>query len=426
MRLPDVLKDLAAQEEAIKAFQAKGIPNLTPEEGRAFDEVCDKAERLLADVARMERANKLAGASAPTEPRRAPVEVHDNREDAPFRDIGDFCAAVINSELTRSTDPRLIQLRAASGMSEGVPSDGGYLVQKDMATAIRDRVYGVGRILARCNSTPISPNANGLKLPVVDETSRAEGSQYGGVTCYWGAEASDITASKPKFSTVDLELKKVFAATYLTDELLRDTTALNAWLLRRVPEVMRWKVENSVFRGDGAGKPLGIFNSPAIVSVAKETEQAADTIVYRNVTKMYSRLWPNSIPNARWYINSDCYPQLFELSVVVGTGGAPIWAPPSGQSPYGSLLGIPVEPVEYCSTVGDTGDIVLADFSQYELIDKGGIQNAVSIHVQFLTDEQVLRWTYRVDGQPGWKSALTPASGSANTLSPFVKLDERA
>jgi len=67
---------------------------------------------------------------------------------------------------------------------------------------------------------------------------------------------------------------------------------------------------------------------------------------------------------------------------------------------------------------------MLLDLSQYALIEKGGIQAASSIHVAFLTDEQVFRFVYRVDGQSLWNAPLTPFQ-SANTLSPFVVLDAR-
>jgi len=47
------------------------------------------------------------------------------------------------------------------------------------------------------------------------------------------------------------------------------------------------------------------------------------------------------------------------------------------------------------------------------------------MHVRFLYDEQVFKFTTRVDGRPLWHSSLTPFKGSA-TQSPFVFLDTRA
>ena len=109
-----------------------------------------------------------------------------------------------------------------------------------------------------------------------------------------------------------------------------------------------------------------------------------------------------------------------------GTGGVPAYLPPGGLSdtPYARLKGRPVIPVEYCATLGTVGDIILADLSEYRLID-AAMQNASSMHVAFTTNEMAFRVTYECDGQSRWKSALTPFKGS-NTLSPFVALATRA
>ena len=111
----------------------------------------------------------------------------------------------------------------------------------------------------------------------------------------------------------------------------------------------------------------------------------------------------------------------------VGTGGMPVYLPANGISgaPFGTLLGRPIVPIEYCATLGTVGDVILADLSQYVMIEKGGLQAETSIHVQFLTDETAYRFVYRVDGQPAWKDALTPFKGNS-TLSPFVALATRA
>jgi HK97 family phage major capsid protein len=81
-------------------------------------------------------------------------------------------------------------------------------------------------------------------------------------------------------------------------------------------------------------------------------------------------------------------------------------------------------PIEFCSTIGDLYDIVLGDFSQYLLIEKGGVEEAESIHVRFLYDESCYRFIARNNGQPMHDSPITPLNGS-NTLSPFVALAER-
>jgi HK97 family phage major capsid protein len=91
-----------------------------------------------------------------------------------------------------------------------------------------------------------------------------------------------------------------------------------------------------------------------------------------------------------------------------------------------TLKNRPIVPLEQCQAVGTTGDVILADFSQYLVIDKGGMgmQTASSIHVKFVYDEMTYRFTYRVDGQPLWHSTLT-AANSGTTRSPFVGLGTR-
>ena len=128
-----------------------------------------------------------------------------------------------------------------------------------------------------------------------------------------------------------------------------------------------------------------------------------------------------------WLVNQDVTPQLHQLNLPVGTGGALVYMPPGGlsQSPYGTLYGRPVLESEYCSTLGTVGDIILFSPSQYQMIDKGGVQSAMSIHVRFIYDEQVFRFVYRIDGKPLWHQPLTPYQGT-NTQSPFVTLATRA
>jgi len=133
------------------------------------------------------------------------------------------------------------------------------------------------------------------------------------------------------------------------------------------------------------------------------------------------------LSGAEWFINQDCWPQLFKLQHTVGTGGVPVFLPAGGISgaPFGTLLGRPIRPIEQCATVGSVGDIIFGNFSQYKTIDKGGIQSARSMHVEFLTDQEVFRFILRVDGKPKRKSALTPFKGTP-TISPFITLAVRA
>lgn len=349
-------------------------------------------------------------------------------QDFRFRSFGEQLQAIARSALALRSggqpDPRLV--RAPTGASEVDASGGGFLAQVDFQQAIFMLAHDMGEILSRVNKIPISAGANGLKINAVDETSRATGSRWGGVQSYWVGEGTTVMPTKPKFRRVEFDLKKLFSIAYMTDELLQDSTALTAILGQAFAEEIMFMTEDAIFEGTGAGQPLGLLNSPALVQVAKQTGQAAATIVKENVDGAWARLWARSRKNSVWLINQDCLPQLMSMAQVVGTGGAPVYLPPGGYvgAPYSTLLGRPVIETEYNAALGAVGDIALVDLSQYTLVDKGGVQAATSMHIAFLTDEMVFRITYRTDGQPMWKSPITPFKGS-NTRSPFIALAAR-
>jgi HK97 family phage major capsid protein len=344
-----------------------------------------------------------------------------------FRSFGEQLQAVQQFAVTRGAncDSRLV--RAPTGAGEFDPTGGGFLVQTDFQTSVFVLAHAMGDLLTKVNKIPISANSNSLKINAVDETSRATGSRWGGVQTYWVDEGTNsATPTRPKFRKVDFNLHKLMSFFYMTDEILQDAEALTALASQAFSEEIMFMTEDAIFEGSGAGLPLGFMNSPALITVAKKTGQQAGTIVKENIDDMWTRLWSRSRQNAVWLINQDCEAQLNQLNQAVGTGGQMVFLPPGGLSaaPYATLYGRPVIATEYSSALGTPGDIALVDLSQYTLIDKGGVQAATSMHVAFLTDEQVFRITYRVDGKPMWSVPLTRFKGGTSN-SPFVTLAQR-
>lgn len=375
-------------------------------------------EKTMKGAVKMEELDiqKIVQATVEEMQKREPavktesVVVTKDEADQPFESNGHFLLAVKNATLYPHTaDARLKSLKA-SGLSEGNNGDGGYLVPKQTAGGIVQRMYNIGKVLERISKDSIA--SNNMTYNVVDESSRAS-TRHGGVLGYWVAEAADITGSKPKFRQVDLKLKKVAAVAYATDELLSDTNALESWINREVPNELRFKVEDAIINGDGVGKPLGIMNSPCLVSV---TRVDGNKVQVEDVLKMWARRWAGR-DDYVWMINQDVFPQILQLNntyqnlfMPQGYAGAPV----------NTLLGKPIIETEYNQSLGTTGDVILASLSQYQAIDKA-LQAASSIHVEFLSTETTFRFVYRFDGSPLWSSALTPFKGS-NTQSPFVAL----
>jgi len=420
-----IVKQLGDMRSLIESENRK--PN--EEERKQANSWLSEIDELEANITLEKRTQGMLSRTKKSakEPDITPVSAIEQEKRDTFASDGEFLMAVMNAAVPgRAVDPRL-STRAATGLNEGIPSDGGFLVGTEMSTRLLTNTWASGQILPQVNKVTLGGNANSMTFNGIDETSRVNGSRAGGIVSYWVNEADTITPSRPKFRKIDLKLNKLVGACYVTEENLDDAPTIQQIIEASFAKEFEFKLTDAIINGSGAGQPLGILNSGCMVSVSKEAGQAASTIVYENVLKMRMRMIAASRPNSIWIINQDCETQLDSMSLAVGTGGVPVYLPAGGASaqPYSTLFGRPVVPIEQCETLGTTGDIMLCDFSQYQAIDKGGMKSDVSIHVQFLTDQRVFRFTYRFDGEPVLGSAITPFKGT-NTLSHFVKLDTRA
>lgn len=401
---------------------------LTEEEKTEFEGLQNKIDDLDGTIKTAEAVHaRNAALDQPANPIIRPGSIvvgDDLAGKKPWNSMGEFFHAVYSAGQPGSTADKRLVYAAASGASVGVPSDGGWLVGKQFEEELLKTTHETGILSPLCRTIPIGEGFDGLQINAVDESSRATGSRWGGIRVYRKAEAESATASKPKFRKMELSLEDMVGLVYATDRLLRDATAFEAVVKEGFGEEFGFKLDDEIFRGTGAGECLGVLNSPALVTQAKETGQAADTIVNENISKMWSRLWPRSRKNAIWAINSEIEPELDKLAITAGTGALEPRFITYDLEGAMRIKGRPVVAIEQASALGDVGDISLLDLKQYLLIDKGVMESASSIHVRFIYGENTFRFTYSVNGQPMWNNPLTPYKGSA-TQSPMVVLAAR-
>ena len=343
-----------------------------------------------------------------------------------FKSLGDFVRSGFEGHQSSTFHDRCrSHFKAIQGMSETLGSDGGFTVMPEFNHNIFQHVYANDLVASTDNSTV---GGNNMTFLANAETSRAHGSRHGGLRGYWTGEGQSISASKPTVREIQLKLQKLAVVVYLTDELISDSAqALEQYVTRKAADEFNFMIGDALFNGDGVGKPLGILNAPSLLAIAAETGQTPATIVAANIIKAQNRFFAPYFGNANWYLNQDCMQQLMQLTLGTGTySGQLVYMPPSGLSgaPYGSLGGRPLKPIEFAGTVGSLGDIVLADLSQVLSISKGGIAQAVSMHVEFLTDQLALRFTMRMNATPWENSPITPFKGT-NTQSSFVCIAAR-
>jgi len=429
------IRVLMAKSASIDAQCVNENRDLTKEELIYKNEIMDTVKEYQDIIKTMERQERIAAElERPGTPQTQPKNENKGsgikiRDKDKFGSLGEQVAAVIQASVKGGrVDPRLLNIRnAATGLGETVPSDGAFMIQSDFSNELLDGAVQISQLAQRCRTIEISSNSNSIKLNGVDESSRVS-NLWGGIQVYMVDEGGTITASKPKFRRIELNLHKMAGICYLTEELMSDMVALEGWVRQGFESAFAFKMDDQIFQGTGAGECLGIMNGGGLVSVDKEDGQGA-TVIAENVINMYSRIFAESRSNAVWLINQNVEPQLFTMSISVGTGGVPVYMPAGGLSgqPYGTLFGRPVVPIQQCATMGTTGDIVLADLSNgYILARKGGMRQDVSIHVEFLTDQQILRFITRMDGQPVRATPLTPFKGGSDyTQGHFIALESR-
>ncbi len=432
--LLDEQAKLATEADGI--IQAAGVradtdaPGLTEDERKRLDAIEARQEVVSADLGRENRRRERERAL----PLAADVRVEVGRNlaeddpnpwgkpnEAPF---GRFLQAVYSAQTGQGIDPRLTYIAAAQGAGAAIGPDGGFLVGKTMADSIKLRMTA-GEIFRRLDPIPLDAGTDSIEINMIDESSRATGSRFGAVQGYWIDEGTAPTASRPKFYKYSLKLKGLAALGYATNNLLRNAAALETVMLNAFAQELLFLVEDSVINGGGAGQPLGILNAGCLVSVSKETGQAAATIVYENLSKMWARMLIPSRSNAVWLMNADIEPQLDSLALTAGLGALEPRFVAYDQQGVLRIKGRPVIPIEYAATLGTVGDLILADFREYGFIEEQ-IAQASSMHVAFTTNEMCYRVTYYVDGGAKMRTALTPYKGTSNTQSPFVALATRA
>lgn len=327
-----------------------------------------------------------------------------------------------NTAASESIVAKRTALRNAAANS-GEPASGGFLLPESFRSELLKLSLERGVVRPRARVIPME--APRVLFPMLDVTSHAD-NVYGGVQGYWTPESGQMTDVAATFGRVALDAWKLTAFANVPNELISDSAiSFEAFIRSAFPEALAYFEDDAFINGTGAGQPEGWLNASATVAVAKESGQAADTIVWENIVKMYSRMLPQSLASAVWVVSPDVFPELATMALSVGTGGSAIWLNNGVVGPPATILGRPVIITEKVNSLGNQGDISFVDLSYYLIGDRQAMTVESSPHYRFQNGETSFRFVTRVDGRPWLQSALTPRN-SGPTLSPFVQLAERA
>lgn len=414
-------------------------------------ELLDRAEKLVAEgkfeeadaiTAQMEDINKqlktLSDLAAASDERASGAydgvlhaktgkESKDGK-DAPklFKSLGEQLAAIRDVSKGGVVDKRLIQVNnEALGANESVGADGGFLLQTDFAGMILESAVASSPLLNRLDRHTCSSPANAMRWLMPDEKD-VSNSVFGGVAMHWGVEGETAAASKPKFREMKMDLEKMMGFAFATDEMLSDIPFMTSFFGQAFVLAADRLLVDGVISGDGASKPVGLLNSSAAIEVAKTANQAAKTFTGDNVIKMMGSAMPRNRDKLVWLMHPDVEELLPYLSIQNGNAAKFLWNPEGGLGNFDTqrVLNKPVLFEDSCSALGEKGDIMLVDPTQYILLTKGTIKQDWSIHVEFLTDQSCFRVVFRCNGAPKVHRP-TKIKNSDKPRSPFVLMGAR-
>lgn len=453
--LREKMTGLIASAEAIQEGADKDQRALTEDEDKQVAAFFAAYEATKADVERRQRIAAMkddlnapqprksqtpplevsASASATpgaTTATRSPITGHTVAEKHPnygFANFGKFAQAVRVRGLNGPEDPLLRPLGAASTWSsEGLGSDGGYLVPPEFSKNIMEKVQGEDSLLSLTDQ--MTTASNSMTFPADEVPSH---DAVNGVQIAWEGEGTSYLQTKPAMRSVSVKLGKLAAIVSASEELLEDASSLGAYLQRKIASKIVWTLNNVLVNGNGVNKPLGLLSAPALVTQAAEGSQTAGTINLANILKMWSRCYGPSRKRAVWICNQDAEVQFGQLLLSGGSAVSfPAYLPNQMGvvgNPFssGTLMGRPIFFTEAAQAIGTVGDLILADMTQYITLSKGsGPQTVQSMHFFFDQGLMAYRTSYRIGGAPWWNSAIARAAGgNTNTLSCFVALAAR-
>lgn len=335
-----------------------------------------------------------------------------------FASFAEFLSSVAQAKSGGGFDSRL---RAATNVGQSDPY-GGFLVPEAVDNQVRSTSTRATNWLRLRNELAIPEGGSpSLRIPQLADRDQSSGDRAG-FTMRRTSEGSDITNNLVEFKSRELVLSKTAGLVRVSSELLNDSAVgVDQVLTRLFGDALSDTQAKDTLSGSGVGEPLGIIGGNATYTVAKETSQAADTIVGENLLKMRSRA--KNFGNAVWIAHPETIQQLANAKLTGTNSDRFLFAPGNGTDMPDTLFGRPVFFSDKSPRLGEAGDIILADLSSFDY-RFSPLRIDVSPHVAFESDTVVFRVVQRDAGGPWTDSTFTDSSGYE--VAEFVQLAERA
>lgn len=376
--------------------------------------VADAANKA-ADAALKAYLEKMAAATPPEKVGAAMTLENAPKDGSGTKSLGNFllCVATRNEKRLRE-----VYGAARTAMAEDAGATGGYLVPAQFLPKLMQVVAEKG--VVRSHGAFVQPMAGrDLDIPYLKQsTANSAGNTnfFGGVVASWTEEAGDKTEKEPTIGQMKLVAHELSGYTLASNMLMADNAVgLEALLVQLFGGAIGWYEDYAFLQGNGVGKPLGIYNSPAAI---EQTRSSDGHFVAADVGAMMAQFLPSSWGKGVWFMNPTVIPDLIDLR---NTGNYPLVTMGIGGPLNQTLMGMPIVFTEKLGVLGADFSVLLADLSYYVIGDKGQISIDSSADYKFINNQTTWRFVQHVDGQP-WIDGPIYLSDGSKKVSPFVYL----
>lgn len=402
----------AVQDDPIGQAVGRAFESALGRFGDALGGAVDNALKQFADAQRRSRKNAV------------PLIFGENGGGDVKKSFGDWLLCVRKGDqrtLAERYDSHLVGWESAEGktaLNTQTGTQGGYTLPQEYLPQLMQLAGETAIVRPRATVVPMGGRS--IHIPTIDHTtapSSGDTAFLGGLVARWTEEGTTLNESEFGFKQLELVAHELSGYSKISNTLLADNAVgLEALMMTLLGRAIGWYEDHAFLRGSGAGKPQGILNANALISV---TRSGASAFALADAAGMMGRLLPGWDPmHTVWAIHPAVLVKLFQLS---STAGNVVFIDSARDRPVMVLFGIPVAVTEKLPGLNTLGDVLLLDLRHYLIGDRQQVEIAFSEHSAFLTNQGTWRFVSRIDGQPWVRSAIT-LSDASSTLSPFVGL----
>lgn len=299
--------------------------------------------------------------------------------------------------LTMDDSRALMEVRA---LTEGVDSDGGYLVPPQLLAGIEREALDLEQIAPRANT--LNTTARSIQQVKGVDT----------VAFQWVAELAPKPEDQPGFGRTQINAHTAAVIVRVSEELLEDEQfGLEAYLSTIIAEAKVEGEEATFVAGSGAGQPFGILTrlNGEIGTPNRYTTAAAGTLAGDDFVRALYRLAPRHRRRASWALGTQAI-LAARLLKESGTSNQYIWQPGLQAGQPDTILGKPVieathdaldNPVVTGNDVGLVGDL-----RRYTILRRLQLQIKRLEELYAATDEVGFRARFRTGGDVQLTSAF--------------------